>query len=77
MDKTISRQRRWQIKKEALGLCILCGHPASRRRKTPLCEKHYIAHLNMIRVPQRERQRQKFGWVRRYPGAKSYHEEKS
>jgi hypothetical protein len=52
---TVSRQRRWQIRQRAKGLCILCGEPAVTKT---FCLRHAIS--------ARERERQRLGCKRRF-----------
>jgi len=43
MTKQLSRQRQWQFRKKAQGLCVICGDTAIPTRKGPPstnCEKH-------------------------------------
>lgn len=35
-DLPISRQRKWQMRKQKAGLCIICGQPSDKER----CSKH-------------------------------------
>ena len=63
--KKLSRQRRWQIKKRAAGLCIICGKKAVNDW---YCQRHKIAQ----NILSRERMRQRLVSVRRNLGAKSY-----
>jgi hypothetical protein len=52
--KKPSRQRRWQLRKEAAGLCIICG------------QKQVAAYYCLVHaVYQRERMRAKLGCKRR------------
>lgn len=37
-DKSISRQRRWQLKRIAAGLCYKCGQPMKEGYR--LCARH-------------------------------------
>lgn len=57
----ISRQRRYQLRKDAQGLCIICGQPQSARG---LCLAHAIY--------ARERQRERIGCKTRHPNAMTY-----
>ena len=50
----ISRQRKWQLRRQAAGLCILCGDKAV---VSVHCLKHAIA--------QREQARKQFGCKRK------------
>lgn len=45
----ISRQRRWQLKKQAMGLCVICGKPRHSESKIH-CPKHVMA----LRLRKRE-----------------------
>ena len=45
-EKTESRQRRWQKKQQAAGLCALCPEPASR---WGLCKQHSEASVRRRR----------------------------
>ena len=56
----VSRQRKYQLRKQRDGLCTECGAPAQGSR----CAKHLIL--------ARERQRQRKGTQRRYKGSQSY-----
>jgi hypothetical protein len=58
----ISRQRKWQLGKQAAGLCTECGKPAVSR--SSLCLKHLVA--------VRERERKTTSRVLRYKGSLSY-----
>ena len=49
MAKELSRQRKWQLKKRAEGLCESCGDPAEKSR-CPACM-----------IKQRERVRNRLG----------------
>jgi hypothetical protein len=42
LDRTISRQRKWQLKKQALGLCTICGDKATK------CERCLECYIKMI-----------------------------
>lgn len=57
----ISRQRKYQLRKQRDGLCTECGEPASGGSR---CVKHL--------VKARERQREKKGLKRRYFNTLSY-----
>ncbi len=59
-DLKISRQRKWQLRKESKGLCSICGEPAISGAR---CVTHMIAN--------REQQRKLKGCVGRY-NSKSY-----
>lgn len=48
--KTVSRQRLYQIRKQAEGKCITCGNRRSETSST-YCEHHH----NLVRVRQDER----------------------
>lgn len=50
----VSRQRRWQIKKQQEGLCIICAQPA-------VTNYHCLKHA----VQKREARRRQSGSVRR------------
>jgi hypothetical protein len=56
----VSRQRKYQLRKQRDGLCTECGAPAQGSR----CAKHLIL--------ARERQRARKGTQRRYKGSQSY-----
>lgn len=56
----VSRQRKYQLRKQRDGLCTECGAPAQGSR----CAKHLIL--------ARERQRMRKGTQRRYEGSQSY-----
>jgi hypothetical protein len=56
----VSRQRKYQLRKQRDGLCTECGAPAQGSR----CAKHLIL--------ARERQRMRKGTQRRYKGSQSY-----
>lgn len=34
-----SRQRRWQVRKRALGLCVRCGQPSDGRSECDACAR--------------------------------------
>lgn len=57
----ISRQRKYQLRKQRDKLCTECGDPAAQGSR---CLKHL--------VKARERQRKKRGLKRRYKGTLSY-----
>jgi hypothetical protein len=57
----VSRQRRYQLRKQRDNLCVLCGEPAVRGSR---CLRHLIA--------ARERQRKRAGTRGRYVNAQSY-----
>jgi hypothetical protein len=57
----ISRQRKYQLRKQRDGRCVICGDTAAA---SSLCLKHLIA--------RRENQRLSLGCKRRLEGAKSY-----
>lgn len=42
----MTRQRRWQLKQRALGLCVLCNLPTFKAHR---CRLHYHRHLERIR----------------------------
>lgn len=42
----VSRQRKWQLRKQSKGLCILCGEPLAT---ATYCLKHAIAHRELKR----------------------------
>jgi hypothetical protein len=52
--KEVSRQRRWQLRKQAEGKCIICGQPVAT---SLFCLKHAIV--------RREQSRIRFGRQRR------------
>ena len=56
----VSRQRKYQLRKQRDGLCTECGAPAQGSR----CAKHLVL--------ARERQRVRKGTQRRYKGSMSY-----
>jgi hypothetical protein len=56
----VSRQRKYQLRKQRDGLCTECGAPAQGSR----CAKHLVL--------ARERQRLRKGTQRRYKGSMSY-----
>lgn len=58
----VSRQRKWQLRKEALGLCPLCGRV--KPKGYSWCADHA--------VKVREDQRIKQGAKKRYKNARSY-----
>jgi len=49
MEKAISRQRAWQMRKRAAGLCIICGKP---RVSATHCEAHRVAYNRRRLVPR-------------------------
>ena len=61
MDKTISRQRKWQLKMRASGRCERCGDPAVT---SDYCLKHA--------VDNRERARKRLHCKRRSKNAMTY-----
>ena len=67
--KKLSRQRRWQIKKQAAGLCIICGNKAVNNF---YCQRHKLAQ----NIRSREQMRRRLGSVRRNLGSRSYQVEK-
>lgn len=44
---TISRQRKYQLKHKALGLCTLCSNIIF---KSSFCFKHYQSHLKYVKI---------------------------
>lgn len=58
---TVSRQRRYQLRKQRDGCCTECGAPAANASR---CVKHLVL--------ARERQRVKKGLRSRYTGTLSY-----
>jgi hypothetical protein len=60
-DLKISRQRKYQLRKQRDGLCTECGQPAAQGLR---CLEH------MVRA--RERQREKMGLRKRYTNTLSY-----
>lgn len=60
-DKSLSRQRRWQLRKVANGLCHICGKKAVM---SMLCLKHAVV--------QRETRRKKMGYMKRRKRCKTY-----
>lgn len=46
--KEVSRQRRWQLKKLAQGLCQKCGKPQGRRRG--YCDEHYVKYCKYVGI---------------------------
>jgi len=52
MEKAISRQRAWQMRKRAAGLCIICGKP---RVSATHCEAHRVAFNADHAIAQRRR----------------------
>ena len=60
-EKPISRQRQWQLRQIAKGLCIICPAPAVINRR---CLKHHIV--------AREAQRRRKGATTRHTKSKSY-----
>lgn len=61
----VSRQRIWQLKREAQGVCRYCSGKVHKNGK---CYKHWA----ITTVANREYQRRKGGWKRRY-NSMSYH----
>jgi hypothetical protein len=57
----VSRQRRYQLRKQRDNLCTECGAPAGGASR---CVKHLVL--------ARERQRAKKGLLQRYPNTLSY-----
>jgi hypothetical protein len=39
-DLPLSRQRKWQLRKQKQKLCTVCGAPASLRSKSSICDSH-------------------------------------
>ena len=60
-DRPVSRQRKYQMRKQRDGLCTVCGEPAVQGSR---CLMHLVA--------AREHQRQKRGMKRRYTTTLSY-----
>jgi len=60
----ISRQRRWQLRRQRDGCCVTCGAPQAASIK---CRDHNLKN--------REYQRKVFKYDRRYLGAQSYSRE--
>ena len=65
-DLKVSRQRKYQLRKQRDGLCTECGKPAVQGVR---CLEH------MVRA--RERQRKKLGLQKRYTNTLSYTLERS
>lgn len=59
--KKMSRQRKWQLRHKARGLCVQCNQPAVSKS---FCLKHLIA--------AREESRRRLGATKRHTGAHSY-----
>jgi len=47
-----SRQRKWQLKKQELGLCTICGKAAATHKG--YCDEHHAASLENARKWYRE-----------------------
>lgn len=79
MEKEISRQRRWQLKKREAGCCIRCGKPASDSSRTNNVNGKTVNCEDCARKARpriRETQRRYTGAVRRNTNSLSYREEK-
>lgn len=50
LPNSMGRQRRWQIRKNRQGLCIICG---KRQTKGDYCTKHYDANREESRRRRR------------------------
>ena len=48
----ISKQRRWQLRKEKAGQCITCGKPATKYQR---CAPHAVALIERMREIQSRR----------------------
>ncbi len=72
----ISRQREYQKRKRAAGLCTQCGKPAEKStRKGVEFKNHCEDCRRKIRPYVREYGRVRENRTRRYPNAKSYREQ--
>lgn len=56
----LSRQRKWQLRKAARGLCVLCGRPTTG-------SNHCLEHMEK----NRDSNARRFGFKRQYPNCKS------
>jgi hypothetical protein len=65
-ERAISRQRKWQLRQRAKGLCVVCGKEA----RSWACERHRLYN----NVWQREKFHRKNPGARRNLAAKSYAE---
>ncbi len=65
MKRTISRQRRYQMRHYAKGLCLLCP-------KKAVNATHCETHRRSVNVHCREYNREYHDWQDRYPNAESY-----
>ena len=61
-EKPVSRQRAYQLRKIAKGLCMICTRKAEPDMQR--CRRHM--------KKQRESMRKRFGYRKRYHGARSY-----
>lgn len=68
----MTRQRKWQLKKQAEGKCILCGDKAVQCVTKEQLSQYCKEHFKMQRVYTRELLRKTKGATKRYWGAKSY-----
>ena len=64
-DMPISKQRRWQLRKEKAGKCITCGKAAVKHLRCDL-------HAKTLLISLREIQRRRLGCRRRNLAAPSY-----
>lgn len=55
MNKVISRQRRWQLKKKEAGLCVICGKcPIHKSERCLGCYTPYLARTRKYMRTKRE-----------------------
>ena len=53
-EKKLSKQRRWQLKQKAAGMCTICGKP-SVDGTTAFCEEHRKKNRHRSFVASRKR----------------------
>jgi len=79
LDRTISRQRRWQLRKRDSGFCITCGAKATIREKCLKCydkqreqhkayhEKHRKVLIKQMTVWRRKHPTYMKEWLKKHP----------
>jgi len=75
IKKEVSRQRLWQIKKQAEGKCIICAQKVSKTNKH-LCETHRVK-ANQLSSNWQKKNKSKYkmsqvNWLTKNP---NYHKE--
>lgn len=68
----MTRQRRWQLRKQAEGKCVICGQEAIMCVIKKQLSQYCANHLAKRRVFTREALRKLQKSTKRYYGAKSY-----